>query len=435
MQTAHQRPERAKEKRMSRRTRQCVPVQSDIVVVGIDVAKEEQTAVAVSGAEQEAKPLKFGFHQEGFEKLVRYASEAVRRREARRFVAAMEPTGHYGLPLATWLEERGVEVWSVQPLHTSRAKELFDGTRRKTDAKDARVIADLCRRGRSVRYPVARGPFAELKVLCRQREQWVKRRSQVVNRLHRHLDVVFPELRRIFSDLEGRTSVWVLQNAPTPSDVLALGDEKLWEAFRRVGRGQACRERLEKLEAAARTSVGIREGLEGHRLAIRQLLDELKWVNARKGEVERMIFERFAEVPYAGRLVSLPRLGRITAATLLGEFGDLRSYSHPRQLIKMAGLDLVEHSSGERKGRRYISRRGRRYARQLLYMAALRLGGRGGALEVPRTRMVEGPKKVKPVKAAVANMCRLLRILHAIARDGVGFEAGRYGDPSTKEAA
>ena len=66
--------------------------------------------------------------------------------------------------------------------------------------------------------------------------------------------------------------------------------------------------------------------------------------------------------------------------------------------------------------------------RQLLFMAALRLGN--GVLAEPRRRLVED-RKVQPTKAAVANMCRLLRILHAMARDGSRFDATRY---AAKEA-
>ena len=144
------------------------------------------------------------------------------------------------------------------------------------------------------------------------------------------------------------------------------------------------------------------------------------------------MLEQLAAVPYAQRMLSIPRLGALTAATLLGELGDLRDYNHAAQLIKMAGLDRVESSSGQHKGKRHISRRGRRYARQMLYLAALRLGG--GVLAGPRDRMVEVHKK-EPTKAAVANMCRLLRILHALVRDDVDFDLHRFASAELALAA
>jgi transposase len=60
------------------------------------------------------------------------------------------------------------------------------------------------------------------------------------------------------------------------------------------------------------------------------------------------------QVPYAPLLRSIPQLGVVTVATLLGELGDLNAYRHAKQVIAMAGLDLVENSSGERQGHHHM---------------------------------------------------------------------------------
>ena len=130
--------------------------------------------------------------------------------------------------------------------------------------------------------------------------------------------------------------------------------------------------------------------------------------------------EVLKRVPYARLLRTIPRLGVVTLATLLGELGDLKGYNHSKQLIVMAGLDLVEISSGVHQGHHHISRRGSAYARQMLYLAALRVGS--GVMAEPRRRQVEGAKKA-PTKAAVANMARLLRVMFALVRDGQPFDA------------
>lgn len=190
-------------------------------MVGVDVAKASHLAVALSAEGSESKPVPVSL--EGFEKLKAFAEEQARRRGATGWVAALEPTGHYGTTLVAWLTQQGVPVYSVQPSHTSRAKSLYDGTTRKTDAKDALVIASLCRQGICRPYRLADGPYAELRTLSGQRRQMV---SQVVNRLHRHVDVLFPELRTVFRKLEGRASLWVLETMPTPADVLERSVEE-----------------------------------------------------------------------------------------------------------------------------------------------------------------------------------------------------------------
>ena len=408
---------------MSRKTQVRCPIHPELVVVAVDVAKRSFVARPLTGDGRTARSCRFGCTAEGFAKLLAYATASVKRFEVRGFVVAMEPTGHYGEPLACWLLDRRVRVYSVPPLYTARSKELLDGTRRKTDDKDCLVIADLCRRGLATRWRRLKEPFATLRVLVRQREQLVIRRSRVVNRVRRHLDVVFPELRELFRKLFAKTALWVIATMPTPRDVLAMGAERLAEELRRVSRGQLGRPRAEALVSAAEISVGVRDAVGAHRLALGQLLTELEEIIEQLAEVEQSMAESLEQVPYASRLLSIPGLQGISVATLLGEAGDLRGYRHAKQLLKMLGLDLVEDSSGQRQGHRHISRRGRRYARQVLYMVALKAGQT--FLSARRDRLVEVNKKPAK-KAAVANMCALVRIAFALVRDDVDFDHGRH---------
>jgi transposase len=415
-----------------RRTRLCQVINPELLVVGIDIAKSKHVAVAVAGDGRASKPKSFDATRAGFDALLAFARDCATRMGAKGFVVALEPTGHYAHTLVTWLLGQGITVFSVQPSHTNKAKVLLDGTTRKTDPKDAEVIASLCRQGfaRAFRVPV--GAFANLRVLSHQRQQLVKRRSQIVNRVHRHVDVIFPELRRVFPKLESTTCLWVLRKIPAPADVLAMPEETLAEGLSKASRGQLGEERAREMRAAAEVSVGITEGLTGHRLALAQLLGELDAVLSQIAAVEKQMAVELGQVPYATLLRSIPRLGTVTTATLLGEFGDLKSFKVAKQLISMAGLSLVEKSSGQHRGHPHISHAGRAYARQLLYLAALRVGW--GFLAEPRRRKVEDRKGQK-THAAVANMARLLRVMHAIVRDNKPFDATRFTPRAEPQAA
>ena len=242
-----------------RRTRRCPPIKSELLVVGVDVAKAAHVAVALSSDGSESKPLKFEVSREGFLELEAFALKQVARCGATGWVVALEPTGHYGMTLVAWCISRGVPVYSVQPSHTNRAKSLYDGTTRKTDAKDALVIASLCRQGFCRPYRLADGPFAELRTLSAQRRQLVKRRSQTVNRLHGHVDVVFPEFSEVFANVEGVTALWLLENRPAPADIRTCSVEALTQELARASRGQLGQKRAEALIAAP-TRSGSRRG-------------------------------------------------------------------------------------------------------------------------------------------------------------------------------
>ncbi|WDZ63510.1 transposase [Paenibacillus polymyxa] len=47
--------------------------------------------------------------------------------------------------------------------------------------------------------------------------------------------------------------------------------------------------------------------------------------------------------------------------------GDLRGYEHGQQIIRLAGLNLKENSSGKKKGKSSITKRGRARLRALLW--------------------------------------------------------------------
>ncbi|MCM3571532.1 IS110 family transposase, partial [Neobacillus mesonae] len=66
-------------------------------------------------------------------------------------------------------------------------------------------------------------------------------------------------------------------------------------------------------------------------------------------------------------LSTVPGLGDTTIIDLLAEIGSFSHYEDPRQLIKLAGLTLRENSSGQHKGHKSISKRGRRKLRALLF--------------------------------------------------------------------
>lgn len=415
---------------MRRRTPRCPMIQPDRIVIGVDIAKTNNVAVAQFGDGTEAKPKTFKTNRQGFETLIRYAQRAVQHAKATGFVVAFEATGHYGQPLLAWLTDKDIPVMRVEPLHTSRFKEIYDGTRRKTDAKDAAIIATLCRQGTYRPWRILAPPFAELRALSKRRQQLTKQRAATKNRLQRHLDVVFPELRTLFSDITCKTACLMLSRAPLPQDLLACDIEMLGALLRKASRGRLGIERARKIQQAARDSIGAKHAPQSHRIAIQQAVAELMHLQPLIDEVERAMKAQLGHIDYARHLLSIPKIGTITVATLLGEFGDLRGYRHSAQLIKMAGLDLIESSSGKKRGQRRISRRGRSYARQILYLAALRLGG--GALAEQRRRMVE-ENKLPPVKAAVANCCRLLRIMHALVRDGVDFKVPAA--PAVRQAA
>lgn len=101
------------------------------------------------------------------------------------------------------------------------------------------------------------------------------------------------------------------------------------------------------------------------------------------------------QVPYSQNILSIKGIG---------EVGDFRQFKTIAEIMKLAGLDLYEISSGKHQGQRHISKRGRSYLRKLLFFAAINTIRTNGIMHMPYRKMIDkGKPKVKAVVASVGN--------------------------------
>ena len=401
------------------------------LVLGVDVASQEHECFVRGPGGLEVGPLKFGNDRSGFELLTREVAGAREARGVREVVLALEPTGPYGEALARWGRWRGWRVVGVLGAHTSRANELWGNSPLKSDAKAARVICDLAVEGKWVTFSLREGPYAELKALGVYRDQLVEERTRQKNQVRALLHVLFPE----FAELMGpftKSGLRLLESYPTPAsygltDVAALGRQlRLWSRGR-LGAGRA-----EQVLKAAGESVGVRAGETERVWQLRGKLRRLRELAGEIGALEARMARWLEEIPYARCLLTMPGVGTVTVATVLGECGDLRDYPSARELLKFPGLNLVSSSSGKRRGRNRISKRGSRRVRHQLYLLAGRLAKRGAVWRGSYDRLLARGAAKKEALTALSR--KALRVLFALARDGVDYR-GSVAEEAMSEAA
>jgi transposase len=340
-------------------------------------------------------------------------------------LVAMEPTGHYWESFAEYLCEEGVPFVFVNPFHTNRAKELLDNSPGKSDAKDARIIASLAVEGRVLEATYPRGEFAELRRLAMCWKTQCEAMTRETNRLHRILDQVFPQLPSLFGDIAGPALLALLKEAATAEQCLQAGQERLTEILKRASRGRLGQERARQIVRAADQAVVVREGQGVLRLELQQILARIEMLREQGLAIERAMREALARIPYASIMTSLRPLGENTAAVVLGELGDLRQYRSAEELLKVAGLNLYEISSGTRRGSVHVTKRGRPLLRWVLYLAASRLMKSGAPFHEFNGRLKRNGKPGDERVVAVAR--KTLRVLHAMVRDEKPFDPQRAG--------
>jgi transposase len=336
-------------------------------------------------------------------------------------VVGYESTGPYGEPLVHYLRGKPVTIVQVNPMHTKRMKEVNDNSPLKTDDKDPRVIADIIRLGHALTVIVPEGDAAYLRRLNNARERHIRERTALLNQLQQLVFLIFPEFKTVIKDIKIKTARSILRSYTTPQSMGVLNKETLGEEMRKKSMGKFGIKDAETLIGLAQGTVGIKEGIAGLVLDIKHMLTQLEIIEGFITEIESEMEKTLGEISYSIKLLSIKGLGIVSVAGLIGEVGDFTKFRTQSEIMKLAGLDLYEISSGRRKGEKKISKRGRSLLRKILYYAAVQTIRKNGIMCEYYADLIS--RGMRRMMALVAITRKLLRIIYAIVRDNSEYKA------------
>ena len=391
-------------------------VKEGTLLVTVDVGMTSNTGYCTTVDGRDTKPFKFGNTREGLDVFWSMLLASKNRFCCSEVMVGYESTGPYAEPLVQYLMDKPVTIVQVNPMHTKRIKELNDNSPRKTDDKDPRVIADVLRLGHALSVVVPEGDAAYLRRLNNARERHVGERTALLNQFQQLVFLIFPEFKTVFKDVTVKTARHLLKNYTTPERIGTLHKDSLGEEIRKRSMGKFGVRQAELLIGLARDTIGIKEGVAGIVLDIQHILVQLDAVNGFIEEIEAEMAKTLERIPSSARILSMKGLGVVTVAGLIGEVGDFSKFRTQSEIMKLAGLDLYEISSGKRKGQKRISKRGRSLLRKILYNAAVGTIRKNGIMCDYYARLIARGKVRTSALIVVAK--KLLRIIHAMLRDG-----------------
>jgi len=386
------------------------------LVIGIDIAKEVQYARAFDyrGIEL-SKVQPFENTSQGFKVFEEWAKLVAKENQKNTIIVGLEPTGHYWFNLGSFLRNLGMKLVLVNPFHVKRSKELDDNSQTKNDLKDPKTIAKLVIDGRYSEPYIPEGIYSDLRIAMNMKESLSKNLNIIKNKVDHWLDKYFPEFNDVFADWEGKAALISLTEFPTPEKVLSTGVQQIFETWKKsVKRGLGLN-RAVRLVEAAKISVGIEEGI---RMAEKELTANLEQYNLyikQYEQLEKEIEEMALQIPGVKEMLTIKGVGIMTAAGFVSEIGDIKRFTHPSQIQKLAGLNLIENSSGKHKGKTTISKRGRARLRALLFRVIMPLVSKNNEFKMLHeyyTSRKENPLKKK--QSLILLCCKLIRIFFAM---------------------
>ena len=403
----------------SSKTKKVKFINKKTMLTTIDIGKNVHYGYFRAPDGRERKPFSFYNTQKSFKQLWAAICQFKTDQHLDEVVIGFESTGPYAEPLFHFLRKKPVKLVQVNPVHTKRIKELTGNSPNKTDKKDPRVIADVICLGHALTLVVPKGAAAHLRRLTQARERALRDRTATINQLQHLIFVVFPEFLRIMKNINTKTAAHLVKYYPAAQDIASLGVEDLTGIMRKVSRGKLGRERAEELVAAAKNSVGICEGRESIFLEIAHLNARIENESDFIDTLENQLDEYLQQIPYSGSILSIKGIGVVTAAGLIGEVADFNKFDTISEIMKLAGLDLYEISSGKHRGQRRISKRGRPLMRKLLFFAAINAVKSNGIMHQNYQRRLQ--RGMLKMKALVAISRKLLGLIFAIVRDNTTY--------------
>jgi hypothetical protein len=254
----------------------------------------------------------------------------------------------------TALIAAGYQVFAVNPMSTSRYRDRHSTSGAKSDPGDAKVLADMVRTDRHNHRPVAGDSqdAGAVKVLARAHQSMVWSRRRQASMLRSVLREFYPAALAAFDDLTSADALEVLRIAPGPDGGAALSKARIAAALRRGGRQRRTDQRTAEIAAALRSpQLAAPPAVAAAMSAsVSASVAVIATMNAQIAGLARELEAGFEQHPDAVVVRSLPGLGTILGARVLGEFGDAPNrYATAKCRKNYAGTSPITRASGTRR--------------------------------------------------------------------------------------
>lgn len=335
--------------------------------LGIDVGKNTHVASLLDDSSKPVfKAFSFSNSTQGASSLLDKLSSFSKK----DISIGMEATGHYWLSIYSFLIDNGFVVHVVNPIQTDGWRKGTEIRKRKTDVIDSVLIADLIRYGDFVETSLSDENTLSLRNLSRFRSYLVSSISDLKRKVICVLDQVFPEYQAVFSDVFGKTSKELLLHLQTAEDFEHITSKQLNKILKNVSRKDFAKNKLTQISELAKDSFGLTFCRDSFSLQLKMLIAHIQFIEAQVFDVEnemQLILDKL-DSP----ITSIPGIACVTAATILGEIGDISRFSNASKLAAYAGIDATVSQSGEYSStNNKMSKRGSAYLRKALFQAAL----------------------------------------------------------------
>ena len=340
-----------------------------------------------------------------------------------------ESTGVYSKVIETFCQNNHLSYCLLNPLEAK--KQLDSGLRvLKTDKQDAHRLAQThwqyerkIKRHQSTIYEESH----DLARFYQELEAEIKRLRMY---LHTALQLSFPELEILFSSRISKLSLNIIERFPHPDYLAGLSQTQVKNRLKKsTDKKLSDKKALDKAQqllllasnsypAAAKTSIQVQK--------VQYYAQQLKELIQSKERLSKQLIEQTKRFTEFDLYQSVPGIGEVSAALIIGEIGDIRRFENHKKVNAFVGIDTRRYQSGKYLAQDHINRRGNPKARKILYFTVKNMIRQQA---VASNHIVDYYYKLKtqpiPKKdkvATVACMNKLLKCLYSMVENETKYD-------------
>lgn len=380
-----------------------------IYYVGIDISKYKHDFCIISNTgEVIVENSSFENNKKGFQ----YFLDQLKPYNKSDIQIAFEATGHYSLNLELFLIDQGYSFMKMNPLVIHQFLKARSLRRTKTDKADSLTIANYLmsvpfKPNSNLLYNIY-----TLKSLCRSREQLIKEKSKFQVLLTNELDKSFPELKPFFNNMISSTLLYILEKYKNAYHISLMKD---YESLRKLSHGKFTYAKFAKLKELAKNSIGYHD--DNSDLLISTYVSTISHFNEKIDPIDKQISTIIKELN--PRMLLIPGLGEISAATILSEYGDIKNFSSPNKMLAFAGLEPSINQSGTLENNGKMVKHGSGHLRYtIMNTAMIILRYSPTFYDYYLKKRSEG----KCHRIALSHVCKkLIRVIYTLEKNNIDF--------------
>lgn len=341
-------------------------------------------------------------------------------------IIVFEYTGVYHKTLQLFLDDNNIQYHMIHPTKSSKHRQNKDNPI-KTDSLDCINLAEMY-------YENNMGIFykrSELYQNLKELDTYYQSNKEILQELEvtlcEKLAVIYPLYKTICSDILSENSLKFLFKFPHPKYFTNYNKDQFIEWYMN-NCNHSYNYSLSQYNKILDYTNSIYSGCKENSIIVQSMIDTI-FLIVNLLDIQQSVKEKLIALASNDKnfeiICSIPNIGKLTAARLIAEYGEISRFSTPKKMNKYAGINPCISQSGKLDGKHIsISKKGNSILREVLFLAVRSMIKKDSKAFSIRNFYLKkkAQPRIHPKVALVATMNKFNRTLYSLCKKGTLYD-------------